>query len=320
MRSKAVLTGLSLIAAVIILGWHNSPAAEKLKLGSSTKTSPWYYLPIFGAEEGGFWKENGLEAEWVPFRSGTEHHQAVAARSINIGFTSGTAQIQSMARGLPALIIMQVRSRDDFFIYVRGQSPWREPKELKGARVGVSRFGGAEHAFGRAALKVLGLEAEVKFLSSGGITESLAGLKTGTIDAVILTPAQMLPLIMSGEVRVLMSIYDHLPKPWISSVLLAHKDYIKSNPDTVRRAVRAIVKGIDYVEKNPAWAMKKMKEVGRYTDEEAKYMFEQLELVKGGLVNRKGLENVRNFLLEYGILARDKAPAVDEMFTNEFNT
>lgn len=312
--------GAYLLALILPLTFLVLPglSAEKLKVGSATRTSPWYYLPILAGQDAGFWKENGIEAEWVPFRSGSEMYRAVAAGSINIGFTSATAQLQAQARGVPTRIIAQVRSRDDFFVYLLSQSPRKGPRELKGARIGVSRFGGSEHAFGRSLAKALGLEGEVKFVSTGGIVESIASLKTGTIDAVILTPAQMLPLIVSGQVRTLVSISDYHPKEWTSTVVYARKDFMESSRDTVRRAAKAIVAGMNYTDKNPAWAMGKMKAIGGYDDTGAKIMFDMLQLVTDGKINRKGLENVRNFLLEYGILPRDKAPSLEEAYTAEF--
>lgn len=310
----------AILSLILTLTFSDLPglSAEKLKVGSATKSSPWYYLPILAGQDAGFWKENGIEAEWVPFRSGSEMYRAVAAGAINIGFTSATAQLQAQARGVPSKIIVQVRSRDDFFIYVLSQSPRKEPKDLKGARIGVSRFGGSEHAFGRSLANVLGLEGKVRFVSTGGIVESIASLKTATIDALILTPAQMLSLIVSGQVRTLVSIADYHPKEWTSTVVFARKDFIEASRDTVRRAARAIVAGLNYTDKNPAWAMAKMKGEGGYDDAGAKIMFDTLQLVADGKINRKGLENVRNFLLEYGILPRDKAPSLEEAYTAEF--
>ena len=45
--------------------------------------------------------------------------------------------------------------------------------------------------------------------------------------------------------------------------------------------------------------------------------------VSGGIAGaatteRKGLENIRDFLIEYGIISGEKTPAIDRLYTNEF--
>ena len=103
-----------------------------------------------------------------------------AASAIQIGSSIGSADILAIARGVPVVIVANLQSSDNFAIWVAGNSRIRAPQDLKGAKLGVSQLGGAEHAYGRLVAKRLGLtNNDVQFVGTGGIQESLAILITG---------------------------------------------------------------------------------------------------------------------------------------------
>ena len=50
----------------------------------------------------------------------------------------------------------------------------------------------------------------------------------------------------------------------------------------------------------------------------AKLAFQGLGFTKDGKISKKGLENVRRVLIDYGMIKKGKAPPVDKMYTAEF--
>src|SRR3990170_4197668 len=160
-------------------------AAEKLKFGTAVKESAEYYLRVLAAEEKKLWEKNGLQAEWVPFKGAGEMFRSVAAGAIFTGFAATSSIVEAQVRGVPAVIVSDVVPYDPFVIWVRTDSRFKEPRDYKGARVGVARFGGAQHLYGQLIAKSLGVEKEVKFVSIGGIPEGWAAMKTGIIDAMV---------------------------------------------------------------------------------------------------------------------------------------
>src|SRR3972149_4935432 len=91
-------------------------ALDKVKLGTSVKVFPIFYLPPLTAEERGFWKANGLDVEWVPFIGGAPHTQAIAAGAISIGLVSADLPFIGGGRGLPRNIVAGVGSRLPFLL------------------------------------------------------------------------------------------------------------------------------------------------------------------------------------------------------------
>ena len=297
-------------------------AAEKLTFATAVKVYSVYYLPVLAAEEGGFWKENDLAVEWVPFQGGGPMHQAIAAGSINIGIDMPSASFQAVARGIPVVFVSDLYTTDDFTVWVRGDSRLKEPQDLKGAKIGVARYGGAEHAYARAVVKALGIEKEAKHLAMGGIGQALAGLKTGSIDAVVMPPEIMIMLKVKAEARELLAVADYLPKEWVGSVIFSTKGMVKTKTDSVRRVVRAVLQATDFIRKNPAWAMEKMKSLSAYSDEAAKIIYarEAQRFTKDGKISKAGLENVKNFLIQYDIIPKEQAPSIDEVLVTEFTS
>src|SRR3989304_1514214 len=80
-------------------------AQEKEKLGSAIKLSPAFYLPVLAAEEKGFWKDNGLDVEWVPFAGGAAQMRAVAAGAIGIAYSGPDEPLMGAERGLGVIIV-----------------------------------------------------------------------------------------------------------------------------------------------------------------------------------------------------------------------
>ena len=69
--------------------------------------------------------------------------------------------------------------------------------------------------------------------------------------------------------------------------------------------------------------MAKMKEVQRFSDAAAALMFDEhvaVNFTKDGKINRKAVENLRTFLIQYGIIEEGRTTPVDELFTNRFTS
>lgn len=80
------------------------------------------------------------------------------------------------------------------------------------------------------------------------------------------------------------------------------------------------MQGVEFTLKNSPWAIEKMKELSGFPVESARLVVERLpgQFTRDGRINRKAVENLRDFLMEYEIIPRDKPLAVEELFTSEF--
>lgn len=292
-------------------------ALEKVKLGSSVKMAPAFYLSPLVAEERGFWKENGLEVEWVPFGGPPAQIRAVAAGAISIGAATAADPVTAADRGLPVVIVAEFFAQPQFRVWVRADRPYRHVRDLKGGRISVAALGGATHVFGRIMFAAHGMEKEVRFVGAGGAAESLAALSAGAVDASVEGLFIWVTPYLEGKIRETGNPIEYLPKPWLGIVTFARRDYTRSKPDVVKRVLRGMVQSLEFMQKNPRWTLDKMKSFQGLSEEAAKLVYDWIGPRATGKIDRKGVENIRRVFMEYGILT-EKAPAVDDLFTNEY--
>ena len=314
--------GLWALSALVIFGFTLNPfAAEKVKLGSAIKTTANYYLPIMAAEEKGFWKRAGVEVEWFPFRGTATEIQGVAAGAVKVGLIPVVGNMQAAGRGIPVVIVAELVGKSNWYLWVRTDSRIRGPKTLKGAKIGVPQLGGTGHGYGRLMLKALGVEKDVRFVGTGGIRQELAALKAGAVDGIIEPLTITIKLRALGQVRAPINISRFLPKEWLDHNVFATRDFVNKQPGRVAAVVKGVVKGANFARAERGWTLAKMKEMQRFSDAAANLLFDQhvvVNFTKDGKINRRAVENIRTFLIKYGIIQRERTPPVDKLFTNRF--
>lgn len=314
MVQKRFLVIVFLIAVLTFARAH----AQKFKLGTGVKLSAPYYLTMIAAEEKGIWKKNGLDVEWVPFKGGGPFSQALAVGEIKMGFQAASGAFTAAARGSPVIIVSDL-AKNPFFFWVRGNSRFRQAADIKGAKIGVSSLASAPSAQGRIVAKALGLEKEVRFVGVGDLTTAMAGLKTGVIDAAIYGFDQMAELKYRGEVRDLIKNSDYLPREWVDLSIQARKDFLKEDAPLARRLVKACFQAVEFVTKERGWSVATIKATVGFSEGTAELIYDYVTplFTKDGKINLKALDNVRNFLIEYRLVPKEKVPTSQEIYTPE---
>ena len=325
MYSRMVTT--TLLALLVITGAMLSLvlegiAAEKVRFADPFKWAPSYVLAREAIEENNYWEKLGLQVEWIGFRGGADMHRALSAGAIDVALSGTTGIIFALAGGAPELMVARWESAPNYSIWVLTNSPLRKPRDIKGRKVGVFRVASTTTAYGLLAIKRVGLtEKDVKFIGVGGQPARVAALKAGAIDGFVQAYSSNANLIAKGEIRPLINIGNYLPKPWIHGAYLAHKDFIGKKPEVVMKTVKGIFQGIDFARANRAWAARTLVAKLRFTPAGAKLAVAEGILYPklGKKINRKALQNVINFMVEYGIVKRERVPPIDSMlYPSEF--
>lgn len=233
-------------------------SAAKVRFASQVKTQAYYVLPILTAMDKGFFKQQGIEVKYVPFRSGSAQHRGVAAGAVDMGLGGLTSLATAVARGGKGKAIADPGMVVDFILWVLKKSPLRKPQDLKGTKISITRRGSTTEALARAVTRSLGLEKDVRIVAAGGSAARVAALKSGIVDVTIGSFFSMIPLIVKGEVRQFLDVSDYVPRGITMQVLFAHPDFIKSNPAGIRGGVKAFMQGANFIMDNPEWALKTM--------------------------------------------------------------
>jgi NitT/TauT family transport system substrate-binding protein len=316
MLKRTLTIGAMCTALVISL---SANAQDVVKYGTAVKLSPVYYLPILTGQAQGIFARHKLSVEWIPSESGPDFQRNLASNIVDIGNSTAATDIPAMSRGVPAAIVATLQSTDSFAVWVGSDSRFAKPEDLNGAKFGVSRLSGAEHAYGMLVARQLGLK-DVQFVGTGGIRESLAVLVTKGIDGVILQPQNLIELKLSGRIKPILQVTDYLPKPWLNYTVVASRNMIEKRPDVLKRLLASIIEANRFVmsPQGKSWAISTMKEQNKYSDEGARQIYDALNLSTDGNFNLRSVENAANFLVEFGIMKRDEIAKLDTMFTDKF--
>ncbi|MGH7834408.1 MAG: ABC transporter substrate-binding protein [Candidatus Binatia bacterium] len=142
-------------------------------------------LPFFMALEERTFQLYGLEVAPVFMGRAAPINSAILAGEFPIGYTDGGAIISSRLAGSDLIVIACP-------VPVLTIDGWSRPEiksigDLRGKRVGVTRFGASTHFAGLLMLESAGLKrSEVIFVENGGAGESLVALMTGRMDAAMI--------------------------------------------------------------------------------------------------------------------------------------
>ena len=318
-RSRLVLGVLSvtLLAASLAFPLSQSAwGADKVNYGTALKGVLYYDLPMMAGLEKGFFNQAGLKLNWVPFKSGTQMHRAMAAKAIDIGISSTIGVVRAIVRGTPTKLVAEFPSQSHFLIWVKGDGPIKKPADLKGKKMGISRFGGSGHAFTLAFLRGAGLEKDVKIVAVGGASSRVAALKTDNIAAFLITYTPVADQAIKGELRSIGTMKDYLPKQWMEGGIEARNDYLKTNARAVRNFLTALEKSVNFVRQNRAWTLKMMQTKLRLSKMAAEATVDKMFVDRGFKIERERLQNVVKFLLDYKILK--KKPTLESLYIADF--
>ncbi len=113
-------------------------------------------------------------------------------------------------------------------------------EQLKGKKIGVTRFGSTTHYFATQAFRRRGMEAarDFTFIQTGGAPEMLAALVSGAIDAGTMTAPLDVQAIAQGFHYVVYG--PDLRIPQVAASFITRRSLISSRADVLARFMRAM--------------------------------------------------------------------------------
>jgi ABC-type nitrate/sulfonate/bicarbonate transport system substrate-binding protein len=235
-------------------------AEPKINVGIGLTTAA--VLPVYVLMDRQFYREEGLEANFPFFRSGTQNMQALISGDIQMGVGSINEVISTHNAGQNPKIFWTICNGMHYQLFARPDI--KNIKDLKGKKIGISRYGSLADFVVRYVVKHFDMDPErdVKILQVGDINTRYAALKTAAIDATIIDPP--LTTMASKEGFNMIVDVSKLLSEWPYEVFYARGDYLKQNVELVRKFMRSYKKAIEFTKQNPEASVQALLKVVPY--------------------------------------------------------
>jgi NitT/TauT family transport system substrate-binding protein len=232
-----------MISLGILLCCAPAQAADKLRIGFPDLAAQFVPLPL--GEKRGFFKEEGLQAEFIRIRPAISS-AALVSGEIDYDAVIGNG-IGAAIRGLPVRLVACFMPATPIAIIARPDI--KSVQDLKGKAIGLNTFGGTLESISRLIAKHFGLDPDkdIKFLATGTVDSRFAAMKQGLTAATLgSAPLDFLGKKLGFVVLVRANELFSFP----ASGLVASVKKIKESRDDLKRVIKAGIKANRYIHQN----------------------------------------------------------------------
>lgn len=256
MGPKILGMGLSILLCLLsrTLG-AAEPSLDKIRVVYSaigaSQSSIW--IPY----EAGIFRKHGLDVELLYVGGGGRAAQVVQSGEVPIGIFTGGSVVSANLAGGDLVTVASGMNVIPFFLMARPEI--RQIEDLKGKKVGITRFGSATDFALRYAEEKWPVKRGQDFavIQMGGQPEMLAALKTRGLEAAILNAELSILARKEGfkELADIASLGFNFPTSSINTT----RSFVKRNENTVRKFVRGFVEGNHFIKTQRAFSIEVLK-------------------------------------------------------------
>src|SRR5215470_768771 len=184
-NKRAWWSAIFLVPAIFLGAGAQGAQRDLLKLTVGYTPIAGASLPFFIAVEEKIFQKHGLDISPVFMGGSPLINSAILAGEFPIGYTGGGAIIASRLAGSDLIAIASP-------LPVLTIDGWSKPEiksvgDLRGKRIGVTRFGASSYFSALSMLESAGIKpSEVTFIQNGGVGESYAALVGGRVDVCMI--------------------------------------------------------------------------------------------------------------------------------------
>jgi NitT/TauT family transport system substrate-binding protein len=208
----------------------------------------------------GFYKDAGLDVTLVQGNGSGNTAQLVANGRSEIAYADAVAVSQLIAKGAPMKVLSTVYQSNPNEVSALKKTGIKSIKDLAGKKVGVPS-GSSQTTMLPLLLKANNLtESEVNLINMPP-TAMVPSLLQGQVDAILgSVDSYQIQLEAQGAQTDNFMFADH-GVPTVSTSIFASDNYIKNNPEVIKKFIAASLKGWYFALDNPEKAVKDLKSV-----------------------------------------------------------
>jgi NitT/TauT family transport system substrate-binding protein len=278
--------------------WRIADAEAQVKLTVAYSSVGPGSTGIWMAKEIGAFDKYGIQSDIIYISSGPVVAQALIGGDLQAGNPASNAVVNAILNGAPIIGVAATANRPYHKLIV--QSEINRLEDLKGKTLGVTRFGSITDNLTRILLRKAGLEGAVNVRQMGGTIEVAAAFQNHVIAGAVTSAIRITP---PTQVKVLTRLID-LGIPYSTNMIAVSRDYLRRNPETVERLVRAYAEGVAVMNQQKDRALKVIVKYSRLTDPksiEEHYNDSATYLDRIVSVEPEGVQTILEFMGKKGV-------------------
>jgi NitT/TauT family transport system substrate-binding protein len=232
-----------------------APTLTKVKYGLPTAPPAITTVGAYFALDNGFFKEEGLDVEIVPYPGAVTAVRALLSRDADIVMTGGDTAFLARASGAPIKIISSpVAKGTDSVVATKDIESF---KDLSGKSYAIANPGDTSHVTAKLLAQKNGIDPDsIDFVAIGGPPDRARALLSDKVSAstmtiLILTP--ILEAIDKGDVKVLTTLAKEFPDLPLA-YNITREDVAKDQGPLLQKFLKAEIKGYRWASQNPEQA------------------------------------------------------------------
>jgi ABC-type nitrate/sulfonate/bicarbonate transport system substrate-binding protein len=265
---------MATLCLVAMLLYPGLALGEKIRIAYAAVAAT--QAPVWVALDQGFFRREGLDVEMMYIRSGPLVLAALLSGDIAFASVGGAAVLSAIEQKADIRVIAIPIKKAAFSLVTAPAI--KNPSDLIGKKVGITRFGGL-YDFGlRYALRQWKIPAnQVHFIQVGGISEIVAAVQSGQLDAAVLADPASFKAMEYGYKELLN--FATLDVSFPMNAVIARERLLQENHGQVSRFTKAYVDSIVFMKTERA---KSTAVIKRYTRIEEKDLLDKTyDLVVG---------------------------------------
>ena len=249
----------SLAAATLVAGLGLSTAFAQTPVTFQLNWTAGGPNAGFAAAVGeGYYKAAGLDVTIVQGNGSGNTAQLVASGRSQLAYADAVAIAQLVAKGAPMKVVSTLYQSNPNAVNTLQKTGIKSVADLKGKKIGVPA-GGSQGPMLPLLLKANGLKEADMTLINMPVAAMVPSLLQGQVDAILgSTDAYQIQLEQQGAQLNNFTFADN-GVPTVATSIFASNDYIKQNPEVLKKFIAASLKGWSFAFDNPAKAIEHTK-------------------------------------------------------------
>lgn len=243
----ALVAALSLAAAFLLRPSSAVPPAfppDRIRIANIGLYSIFNLI----AEENGYFKENGLDAQVKEYDSGATSMAALRSGEADVAVAADFVGVTNMFEDEGVRILAKVSDQDVWQVVARKDKGVSTPMGLAGKKVGVTRKTSGEFYLGRF-LTFNGLRLEQVEMVDLPPSAMVDGLASGDLDAVVVFEPVAHDLKRElGDAAISWSAQVN---QWTSALAYSTAPFIAAHPDAIERYLRSLAQAEAFAAEHP---------------------------------------------------------------------